>query len=113
MREKTYENKIKQFLKEQGAYFVKYFGCAFTQAGVPDILSGVNGYFLAIEVKNEAGKPSELQKLNINKINKAGSFGVIVRPSDFDELKRVIFYLTINDVQNARMTIAEINSQYM
>jgi Holliday junction resolvase len=113
MREKTYENKIKDHLKEAGAYFVKYFGCAFTQAGVPDILAGVNGYFLAIEVKNETGKPSELQKINIHQINKAGAYAVIARPADFEELKRVIFYLVIGDTHNARSTIAEINLQYM
>lgn len=113
MREKTFENQIKQELKKMGAYHVKYFGCAFTQAGVPDILSCVNGHFLAIEVKAEKGKPSELQKRNIHMIVKSGGTAVICKPDDFEDLKHIIFYLTINDLYQARKIASEINEQYL
>ena len=70
--EKRFEQKIKNFLKSQNCYYVKYFGCGFSRAGVPDILACVNGYFLAIEVKAERGRVSELQRINIERINICG-----------------------------------------
>lgn len=91
--EKTFENKIKKFLKEQGCYFVKYFGCGFTQAGVPDLLVCCNGRFVAVEVKAENGRVSELQKHNIQEIKKAGGIALSVKPSEFDDLKKLILDL--------------------
>lgn len=89
--EKLFENKIKKFLKEQGAWFVKYWGGGtFTKEGIPDILACVNGRFIAIEVKAPNGKPSELQKWNIEQINKAGGIGLILYPKDFAEFKKLI-----------------------
>lgn len=93
MREKEFENKIKKFLKEQGCYFVKYFGCGFTQAGVPDLLVCCNGRFVAIEVKAENGRVSELQKHNIQEIKQAGGIALSVKPSEFDNLKKLILDL--------------------
>lgn len=89
-QEKQLETKIKKFLEGEGAYFVKYFGCAFTRAGVPDLLVCVRGHFVAIEVKAENGKLSELQKYNLEHIRKAGGIALTVKPSDFDSLKQCI-----------------------
>ena len=63
--EKNFENKIKKFLKDRGCWYVKYFANRNTRAGVPDILACVNSRFVAIEVKAENGKPTELQKWNV------------------------------------------------
>lgn len=89
-QEKQLETKIKKFLEGEGAYFVKYFGCAFTRAGVPDLLVCVRGHFVAIEVKAENGKLSELQKHNLEQIRKAGGIALAVKPSDFDSLKQCV-----------------------
>ena len=34
-KEKQFENKVRTYLKEIGAYCIKYFGCAFSTSGVP------------------------------------------------------------------------------
>ena len=88
--EKRLENKIKKFLEDEGAWFVKYFGCAFTKSGVPDLLCCVKGKFVAIEVKAENGRLSELQKYNLEEIRKAGGIALAVKPSDFENLKQAI-----------------------
>lgn len=89
--EKNFENKIKGFLKEQGAWQIKYWaGSQFTKSGIPDILSCVNGYFVAIEVKAPNGKPSELQLHTIKKIREAGGFAFVLYPSGFDTFKKFI-----------------------
>lgn len=49
-----------------------------------------NGYFLGVELKAENGKPSELQKYQIEKIKKSGGIGLILYPKDFDEFKFLI-----------------------
>lgn len=88
--EKTFENKIKRYLKDKGCYRVKYFGCSYSESGTPDILACVNGYFLAIEVKAQTGKPSELQLVKIDEIRKSGGFAYIAYPSGWDRLKDII-----------------------
>lgn len=94
--EKQFENKIKKYLKEHGAYFLKYWaGAQFTKSGVPDILACVNGYFVGIEVKAQNGKPSELQLYNIRQIRKAGGFAYVVYPSGWERLKDILDGLLI------------------
>lgn len=95
--EKNFENKIKAFLREQGAWFIKYWaGSKFTKDGIPDILACVNGYFVAIEVKASNGRPSELQKHCVKEINKACGFAVILYPQDWELFKELVNHL-IND----------------
>lgn len=89
-QEKRFEQKIKRLLDSLGAYHVKYFGCGFTQAGVPDVLASLNGRFVAIEVKADNGRPSPLQIHNINKIRESGGVAVIAYPKDFDALRALL-----------------------
>ena len=79
MREKNIENKIKNYLKSKGAYYVKYFGNQFSQVGVPDILACYKGRFIGIEVKNETGKTSMLQDINLQQIKDAGGISLVAR----------------------------------
>lgn len=111
--EKNFENRIKQFLKDEGAWLIKYWaGAMFTKDGVPDILACVNGYFVAIEVKAPKGEPSELQIYNINKINKAGGFAVILYPKDFDLFKEMIEHLEFYETDEADNLVAIINERW-
>ena len=89
--EKIFENKIKKVLKNNNAWSIKYWaGAMFTKSGIPDLLICANGYFTAIEVKAETGTPSELQKYNLREIRKAGGFGYVVRPQNFEDLKKLL-----------------------
>lgn len=106
-QEKTFENKIKKYLRQIGAWHIKYWaGSQFTKSGVPDILACVNGYFLAIEVKAQNGKPSELQIHTIKEIQKARGFAMIVYPSGWPKLKAFIDDLNqgyFDDVQEMEL----------
>jgi len=88
MREKSIENKIKSYLKSVGAYYVKYHGNQFSQVGVPDILACYKGYFIGIEVKNETGKTSPLQDVNIELIKEAGGISFVAR--SVEDVRKVI-----------------------
>lgn len=72
---------------------MKFFANAYTKSGIPDILCCCNGYFVAVEVKAQNGKPSELQKWNIRKINETNGFGVILYPDQLDDFKEMIQFI--------------------
>lgn len=110
--EKIFENKIKDYLDDHGCWHVKFFANAFTKVGIPDILSVVNGYFVAIEVKAPNGKPSELQKYNVNRINECHGFAVVVCPKQFEDLKYMIQCLMCRDDQQARQVCNQINTPW-
>lgn len=109
--EKNFENKIKAYLKEHNAYFVKFFANRMTKTGVPDILACVNGYFVAIEVKAEHGKPSELQKYNVREINNADGYAVILYPQDWELFKKLVNYLNDDDSCEAWKLCEQINER--
>ena len=50
----------------------------------------VNGYFVAIEVKCQTGRPSPLQLHTINEIRQSGGFAFILYPSGFEKFKAFI-----------------------
>lgn len=103
--EKYFENKIKAYLKSKGCYCVKYFGCTYSTSGTPDILACVNGHFVAIEVKAQTGKPSELQLKKIDDIRKAGGFGYVVYPSGWNRLKAIIDGILIDNFNREEKVI--------
>lgn len=101
--EKLFENRIKKFLKEQCCWYVKYWGGGqFTKSGIPDLLICCNGYFVAVEVKAENGKPSELQLWNIEEIKKAGGIAMVLYPNQFGDFKKIILSIK-NVIDNNKM----------
>lgn len=88
--EKSFENKVKRWLKTKGIYHFKYFGNAFSTAGVLDLTLCVNGKFVAVELKAEKGKTSLLQEAHIKQIKNSGGIAIVLRPSEFENFKRTI-----------------------
>ena len=86
-KEKNFENRLKKWLKENGAWYCKYHGDAYSTAGVPDLLVCMRGKFAGVEVKAEDGEPTELQLWTIDRIREAGGKAVVLYPSAFDEFK--------------------------
>jgi Holliday junction resolvase len=111
--EKNFENRLKKFLEDEGCWFVKFFANAYTKSGVPDILCCCHGYFLAIEVKAPKGKPSELQKWNIQKIIEQGGYGVILYPDQFDDFKEMVIHLKGMRESKASKVAHEINERWL
>ena len=96
--EKNFENKVKRFLKSQGAYIIKYWGGAvYTKKGVPDLLVCINGWFLGIELKAPKGKPSDLQLYNLRKIEQAGGIGFVLYPKHYDDFVKFIEHLKLGE----------------
>ena len=104
--EKLFEGQIKKHFHSIGIYpagyptdrmkvemvgwYTKIWGGGYQKSGIPDILCCVNGVMMAVEVKASNGRPSELQKLNISRINKSGGIGVFLYPEGFEQFKELL-----------------------
>ena len=82
--------KIKTILKENNIYYAMPIGSGYGNAGVPDFLCCVNGYFVAIEAKAGKGKTTALQLKNLQAINTAGGYTLIINETNLDYLRQVI-----------------------
>lgn len=83
-QEKNFENKVKAWLKDSGAWFIKYWaGTPYTKEGIPDILACINGVFYGIEIKAPNGKPTVIQLVTLCKIREAGGKGILLYPKDW------------------------------
>lgn len=79
--EATIVSAIIKALKVQGIFVVKTHGGAFQMAGLPDLIliAPKTGRFVGMEVKRPVyGVVSELQKVILSKINRAGGYGCAV-----------------------------------
>lgn len=104
--EKAFENRVKAYLHTMGIYpagypkdrmtapakgwYVKIWGGGFQKAGIPDLIACINGISVFIEVKASNGTPSELQKLNISRINASNGIALFLYPEGFDNFKKLV-----------------------
>ena len=90
-KEKDLENKVKQFLKDNGCWYVKYWGGGgYTRSGVPDLLICCTGIFMAVELKAPKGTPSDLQIRQLQKIRDSGGLAILLYPKDLELFKNLI-----------------------
>ena len=89
MREQEIVNQIKNYLLSiKDLFFWKEHGGQYGTAGIPDIIVCYKGKFIAFECKKPGGKPTLLQKITLNKIEKAKGIAKIV--SSVDQVKEII-----------------------
>ena len=109
--EKTLENRIKKYLKNEGCWYIKYWaGGGFTKSGIPDLLICCNGHFIGAEIKGSDGKPTVLQIRQLVKIRRAGGIGILIYPKDeavFKELIRALMDKNRTEVRRIRLLLEE------
>ena len=88
--EKAVKLKIQAILKDLGAYYVMPIGTGYGNAGVPDFLVCLNGYFIGIEAKAGKGKTTALQDKNLRQIEAAGGYALIVNEQNLPDLKALL-----------------------
>lgn len=107
-KEKNFETRVKRYLKSEGivpfgtpsdqlkgvcGYYEKRFGSVFTKSGMPDLHIVINSISIECELKAEDGKLSELQKHNLKQLTSTGNIAFELRPSSFDNFKKLITYI--------------------
>jgi Holliday junction resolvase len=70
MLESKIQTKIKKKLEAEGWLVIKLIRTSLN--GVPDLMCLKNGKAMFIEVKQESGKVSEIQKLRIKQLREQG-----------------------------------------
>ena len=112
--EKLFEGRIKKYLHSIGVYpagypknrmqapmigwYTKIWGGGYQKSGIPDILACVNGFMVAIEVKASNGRPSELQKLNVSRINAGNGIAMFLYPEGFEDFKKLMEGVIVCDI---------------
>lgn len=106
-QEKAFENRVKDFLYDNGCWFVKYWGGGeFTRSGIPDILVCCKGHFVGVEIKAPKGRPSALQIRNLRKIHSAGGYSILLYPKDFSRFQRLIWFFKVDAPDEANTEYA-------
>jgi hypothetical protein len=82
--------KIHAILKERGAYAVNYIGGISANNGTPDILACLQGRFIAIEAKAGKNKPTDLQTLNLKRIDEAGGLALVINEENLPLLRDIL-----------------------
>lgn len=89
MKEQDLVDKIKAFLNKQPNIFHwKEHGGVYGTAGIPDIIVCYKGKFIGLECKAKGRKPTVLQQITINKINRAGGIAKVVY--SLEEVKELL-----------------------
>ena len=73
-------NKLKQKFPD-GWYYNTHQG-PYGKKGTPDVIACIHGLFIAIEVKVEDGKVTDLQSHQLKKIEKAGGLSFVLYGKD-------------------------------
>lgn len=82
--------KIHAILKAQGAYAVNYIGGVSANNGTPDILACLHGRFIGIEAKSGNNKPTDLQTLNLKRIDDAGGLALVINETNLPLLRDIL-----------------------
>jgi hypothetical protein len=84
------KTKIHAILKAHGAYAVNYIGGISANNGTPDILACLHGRFIAIEAKAGKNKPTDLQTLNLKRIDDAGGLALVINEENLPMLEHIL-----------------------
>ena len=95
--ESKVKTKIHALLKAHEAYAVNYIGGVSANNGTPDILACLNGRFIGIEAKAGKNKPTDLQTLNLKRIDDAGGLALVI-----NEENLIVLEVMLNDPRLAR-----------
>jgi len=89
MNEANLVKSIRAYLSgKSGLFYWKEHGGIHGRSGIPDIIICYKGKFVALECKAMGRRPSLLQQVTINKIERAGGIAACVW--SLDDVKKII-----------------------
>lgn len=91
--EKKVKKAVSNILDMYGAYYFAPMSGGFTKAGVPDLIACYRGKFIGIECKAGTNKPTELQKREIARIQKAGGSAIVVNEESIYLVEEVLKFI--------------------
>lgn len=86
--ESNLQSKCIKYLKAQNIYYVNVFGGGRSAKGCPDLLTCINGRFVAFELKVGSNKPKDDQLIHKLRIEKSNGLHFV--PYTFIEFKDIV-----------------------
>lgn len=99
------KRKVKEVLKDLGAYYVMPVTGGYGNSGAPDFIVCLKGMFIGIECKAGNNKVTALQQHNLNSIKNAGGAGLVINDENVGELQSILVNLVqgeSNETQTSR-----------
>lgn len=78
MLESKIQKDILNYLRAKRIFHLR-FQAQSNINGIPDVICCYKGLFIGLELKQENGRATELQKRKLDAINNAGGIGLIVK----------------------------------
>ncbi len=91
--EKKLQDKVIRYLKRRGIYYLNLYGDGMSGKGKPDIITCINGRFVAFELKVGANDMQDDQKIHKVRIERSG--GLHFSPYTLSE-----FISIVEDLEN-------------
>lgn len=86
--EKRLQDSCIKYLKEKGIYYVNKFGDGHSAKGCPDLLTCINGRFVAFELKVGDNDMQDDQKIHKIRIERSG--GLHYSPYTLEEFIKIV-----------------------
>jgi hypothetical protein len=85
-RENIVKKKVKEVLKELGAYYVMPMTGGYGKSGAPDFIICWKGMFFGVECKAGSNTATELQLRNLQAIREAKGAAIVINENNVDKL---------------------------
>ena len=99
----TPEAKVKKVVVKQlrnlGAYYFYPVTSGYGRSGVPDIVGCYKGKFFGIECKAGKNVPTDLQRINLEDIDKQGGIALVVNEKNMHSDQDLLGPSDVNDKQ--------------
>jgi hypothetical protein len=80
------KKKVVAILKQHEAYFFYPVTGGYGRSGVPDIV----GRFIGIECKSGKNKPTPLQQVNLDQIERAGGIALVINEENIADVQALL-----------------------
>lgn len=94
LRENKFQKQCTDFLKERKIYHVNVHGSSWTGRGTPDLLTSINGRFVAFELKVKGNTLEPAQEIHRSRIEDSG--GLHYAPYTLEEFKLILKRLGVD-----------------
>jgi len=92
-KESKIREEIVKAIRARGGRPIKFYGCIYSESGMPDLLVCYRSRFIFIETKQKGKEARKKQELVMQSLRNAGAIGGVV-----DSLKNAIIYFDEVDI---------------
>lgn len=90
VKESYVKRKVREILKEHGAWYCMPVGGPYGRRGIPDFLVCLNGRLVGIETKAGRNKPTQLQVQQLRQIEEADGIAIVVNERNLESLSKLL-----------------------